>query len=113
MLAYQLFANKQEPDKKSDHFVGDRYVRFAQEAEKNPALEEQVQTMLQQWEAGDPEVRALRKKMNTRAVDGFKVTYERYGTRIDKHYYESEIYEEGKKIIQDALDKGIFVRDPK
>jgi arginyl-tRNA synthetase len=113
MLAYQLFGNNAEPDKKSDHYVGDRYVRFAQEAEKDPSLNEQAQAMLRAWENGDADVRLLWKKMNTRAIEGFKITYEKYGTRIDKAYYESDIYLDGKSIIQDALDKGIFVRDPK
>lgn len=113
MLAYQLFGNNAEPDKKSDHFVGDRYVRFAQEVEKNPTLDDQAQAMLRAWEDGDATIRALWKKMNTRASDGFKTTYARYGTRIDQHYYESDIYQEGKVIILDALEKGIFVRDPK
>lgn len=113
MLAYQLFGNNAEPDKKSDHFVGDRYVRFAQEVEKDSALDDQAQAMLRQREDKDPGIRALWEKMNKRASDGFKTTYARYGTRIDQHYYESDIYEQGKTIILDALDKGIFVRDPK
>lgn len=113
MLAYQLFWNNAEPDKKSDHFVGDRYVRFAQEVQTDLSLDEQAQAMLRKREDWDEEVRALWKKMNTRASDGFTTTYTRYGTRIDQHYYESDIYQEGKVIILDALERGIFVRDPK
>jgi arginyl-tRNA synthetase len=113
MLAYQLFGNNAEPDKKSDHFVGDRYVRFAQEVEKDPALDGQAQAMLRQREDKDPAIRALWEKMNKRASDGFQTTYARYGTRIDQHYYESDIYEQGKTIILEALEAWIFVRDPK
>ncbi|NCQ82062.1 hypothetical protein GW750_04630 [bacterium] len=51
MLAYKLFANNQEPDQKSDHFVGKWYVRFSQEEKNDPTLLEQAQTMLQQREA--------------------------------------------------------------
>jgi len=68
MLAYQLFGDNQEPNKKSDHFVGDRYVRYAQEAGKDPSLEDRIQAMLQQREDGDPEVRALRNRMNQRTL---------------------------------------------
>ena len=69
MLAYQLFGNNTEPNKKSDHFVGDWYVRYATEEEKNPAIKEQAQDMLRKREDGDPEIRALWKKMNTRAIE--------------------------------------------
>jgi len=69
MLAYQLFGNNAQPDKKSDHFVGDWYVRFAQEVEKDPSLDKQAQAMLRQREDGDKTIRALWKKMNTRATE--------------------------------------------
>lgn len=51
MLAYQLWGNHEEPTKKSDHYVGDRYVRYAQEEDKDPTLKEQAQAMLRQREA--------------------------------------------------------------
>lgn len=56
--------------------------------------------MLQQREEEDPEVRALRRRMNDRTLEGMKETYERYGTRIDKAYYESDHYLKGKDIVQ-------------
>ena len=113
MLAYKLFGNKQQPDKKSDHFVGDWYVRFAKENEENPGLMDQAQAMLQQWEAGDLEVRALWSTMNGWAEEGMKETYKRYGTHIDHAHYESDIYNYGKDIAHDALDKKVFERDAK
>ena len=111
MLAYQLFGNNSEPDKKSDHFVGDWYVRYATEEEKNPALKEQAQDMLRKREDGDAEIRALWKKMNTRAIDGMRETYKRYGTHIDDATLESDVYTDGKQVAQRGLEKWVFVRD--
>lgn len=113
MLAYKLFWNNAEPDKKSDHFVGDRYVRYATEEEKDPTLKEQAQEILRAREAGDPEVKALWKKMNTRAIDGMKKTYTRYGTHIDDATLESDVYTDGKDVAEKGLSQGVFVRDPK
>lgn len=113
MLAYQLRGNNTEPDKKSDHFVGDRYVRYAKEEEKNPEIKEQAQAMLQKREAGDPEIHALRHKMNTRAIEGMKETYQRYGTHIDDATLESDVYMNGKDVAERWLAQGLFVRDPK
>src|SRR3989338_2541226 len=50
LLAYQKWGNHQQPDKKGDHFVGDFYVRFAQELKQNPPLKEEAQQILLQWE---------------------------------------------------------------
>lgn len=113
MRAYQQFGNNAEPDKKSDHYVGDRYVRYAQEATKNPELEQIVQTMLVNREQGDPETITLREKMRKRCLDGMQQTYARYGCRIDKVYYESETYLHGKEMVELGIEKEIFFKDEK
>lgn len=88
------------PDKKSDHYVGDRYVRYAQMIEENPALEEQTKQMLKKREDSDPETRALRKRMHDRAIQGMQQTYTRYGTIIQKAYFESDHYLRGKALVE-------------
>lgn len=103
MLAYQRWGENQEPVEKSDFFVGKYYVRFAQEAAKNPALEEDAQDMLVKWETGDSEIRTLWSKMNQWALSGHAATYQRFNIRFDKEYYESDIYLEGKQIVLDNL----------
>ena len=70
MLAYQKWGGNQEPNKKSDHFVGDWYVRFSEEEKKNPALIEEANDMLLKWENGDTEVRDLWKRMSDWARQG-------------------------------------------
>lgn len=113
MLAYQLRGNNAQPDKKSDHFVGDRYVRYATEEEKNLSLKEQAQEMLMKREAGDPEIKALWTKMNARAIDGMAETYKRYGTHIDDATLESNVYMNGKDVAERGLKSWVFVHDPK
>ena len=113
MLAYSLRGNNAQPNKKSDHYVGDRYVRYASEEEKNPDIKIQAQDMLRDREAGDPQVRALWEKMNARAIQGIRETYSRYKTHIDEATLESDVYKDGKYIAEQGLKKGVFVRDPK
>ncbi len=125
---------------KGDHFVGDLYVRFEQalrnereswleregidpatlddqesrevEARFNEqsALMRAARDLLKRWEERDPEVRALWERMNGWVYAGFDATYRKLGIEFDQHYYESEIFQGGKAIILDALEKGIFVR---
>ncbi len=113
MLAYQKWGRGRAPDKKPDHFVGDWYVRFAQEAAKNPELDAEAQLLLQRWEAGDKEVRKLWEQMNAWALSGFRETYAKFGLRFDKEYFESEIYEKGKALVLEYLRKGAFQKDEK
>ena len=133
MLAYKMFGNGVTPESsgiKGDHLVGDFYVKFNQAlSEEIKALREarpeladkdndelfletslgqQAQQMLRDWEAGDPEVRALWKKMNGWVFDGFAATYERMGIRFDHTYLESQTYLLGKDTVKAGLEKNVF-----
>jgi len=133
MIAYQRCGNGITPAGagiKGDHFVGDYYVEFnnlfldelkdviaakpelAEQDKDDLLLETEIgraaQEMLQKWEAGDPEVIALWKKMNGWVFDGFARTYERMGVKFVKTFLESQTYLLGKKIVAENLEKGIF-----
>ncbi|HEX2684570.1 MAG TPA: arginine--tRNA ligase, partial [Ferruginibacter sp.] len=128
MIAWQKFANGATPEsmgKKGDHFVGDYYVKFNHEykqevekllsegldkatAEKEAPIMKATQQMLQDWEAGKPEVIELWKKMNGWVYDGFDVTYKNIGADFDKMYYESNTYLLGKDIVKQGMDKKVF-----
>lgn len=122
MLAYKHFGNGATPEsanKKSDHFVGDYYVRFETESKKacpresgEPDLNQEVQTMLQDWENEDPEVRTLWEKMNSWTLSGHQETYKRQGIKFEKSYYESDYYRRGKEIAEKGLKDGIFGKRP-
>ncbi len=111
MLAYKKWGNNKEPNKKSDHFIGDFYVMFSKKLKDNPELEQEAQEMLRKWESKDPETISLWKKMNKWAFQGFKETYKKFGIKFDKEYYESKTYSKGKQIIQENEKKGLFTKD--
>ena len=114
MLAWQRWGNGSTPESeglKGDHFVGKYYVRYAREAEKDENLDNEIQRMLQKWEAGDPETIELWKMMNGWVYDGFSATYNRFGLLFDAIYYESDTYKLGKNIIQRGVEKKAFSLD--
>jgi arginyl-tRNA synthetase len=114
MLAWERFGNGATPESegaKGDHFVGKWYVRYAIESEKDPAMEQNIQEMLQKWEAGDPGTLALWTKMNQWVYDGFAETYKRFGMEFDVFYYESDTYKLGRDVIAEGLHKGVFAKD--
>lgn len=132
MLAWQKWGNGETPESshlKGDHLVGNYYVLFdkhykaelkeleakghtPEEAERESTLMQEARAMLKKWEAGDEEVRALWKNMNTWVYDGFDETYRRLGVDFDKIYYESDTYLVGKREVLRGLDEGLFVKDP-
>ena len=138
MLAWLKYGNGETPEssgKKGDHLIGDYYVAFDKhykaevkelmaqyqaegmseedakaKAEAESPLMKEARAMLVKWEAGDPEVRALWKKMNDWVYAGFDETYRMMGVSFDKIYYESETYLEGKQKVLEGLEKGLFYR---
>ncbi len=106
MFAYKKYGKNKKPDKKSDHFVGDYYVLYS----KKKIKEDEAQKMLQKWEKGDKDTIALWKKMNKWALDGFKETYKKYGIKLDKEYFESDLYLKGKKIVDQGLKNKVLER---
>ncbi len=112
MAAYDKYGKNKKPTKKqkSDHFVGDYYVLFNQKEKTDFQMEQESHRMLQEWEAGDKKVIALWKKMNKWALDGFKQTYKRFGIYHDVEYFESQIYEKGKEIVEKGLKDNIFTK---
>jgi arginyl-tRNA synthetase len=131
MLAWKKFGEGETPESsgmKGDHLVGKYYVRFekeyrAQIAElvgtgmdetvaKNAAqLMTETRDMLLKWEAGDSEVYALWKMMNSWVYSGFDETYKKLGVDFDKIYYESDTYKLGKELVISALEKNILYQN--
>ena len=130
MIAWQRFGNGETPEStglKGDKLVGNYYVAFdkaykteieqliaegktKEEAEKQAPIFLAAQELLRKWEAGDAEVLALWKKMNSWVYDGFGVTYKNLGVDFDSNYYESNTYLLGKDIVEQGLAKGVFFK---
>ena len=138
MLAWLKYGNGETPQssgKKGDHLIGDYYVAFDKhyraevkelqakfmaegmneedakaKAEKESPLMQEAHAMLVKWEANDPEVRALWRKMNEWVYEGFDETYKALGVSFDKIYYESDTYLVGKQAVEEGLSKGLFFR---
>lgn len=115
MISWMHFSNGATPESsemKGDHFVGKYYVRFAQAAKEDPLIEKEAQNLLKKWEDGDEDVVELWKIMNEWVYAGFAQTYDTLGLLFDVFIYESETYKLGKDIIDDGLERDIFVKDP-
>ena len=128
MVAWKLYSDNKTPDSegiKGDKFVGDYYVKFEvenqkqindliekghskEEASKNTELMKEAVNLLKLWEDQDPDTIDLWKKMNGWVYDGFDSTHQSINIKFDKNYYESDTYLLGKKNVLDGLKKSIF-----
>ncbi|MCD2401114.1 arginine--tRNA ligase [Borreliella bissettiae] len=109
MLAYKKFGNDIAPEKaskKGDHLIGDFYVKYNEYSQENENAEKEIQDLLLKWEQKDTSTIELWKKLNSWAIEGIKETYKITNTSFDKIYLESEIFEIGKNVVLEGLEKG-------
>ncbi|MDX9893597.1 MAG: arginine--tRNA ligase [Patescibacteria group bacterium] len=114
ILGYQKWGNSKNPKQaklKPDHFVGSFYVKFAQAEKDDKNLEQEARRVLQAWEEGKKNVRKIWERLITWVLEGFSQTLAKLDIeKFDEDYHESEYYQEGKKIVQQGLDKDIFIK---
>lgn len=130
MLAWIKWGNNITPESsgiKGDKLVGNFYVKFENalreekaklcnknmnddECEEYSELMLEARDLLIRWENYDHEVRHIWSIMNKWVLDGFKETYKRMNINFDKFYYESETYLLGKEIVNEGLDKEVFIK---
>jgi tRNA synthetases class I (R) len=131
MAGYTLFGAGAEPGegRKGDHLVGRCYSRYVAEVAatgeqdaglaSDPALSrEDLDTsdlateLMEGWNQGNPEVRALWQRVRSWALDGQRETLERLGIRFDRSLYESDFVAELESIGDQLLRAGIAETAP-
>ena len=130
MIAWEKFGNQETPSTsgiKGDQLVGKYYIKFdveykkeitalirqgfsEEQAKQNAPLLLEAQDLLRRWEDNDLSVHKLWRTMNDWVYQGFDVTYASLGVSFDSHYYESETYLLGKKIIKKGLKDHVFFK---
>ncbi|MCB0806829.1 MAG: arginine--tRNA ligase [Bacteroidales bacterium] len=130
MLAWMKWGEGETPEKsqlKGDQLVGKYYVLFDKkhkeqiadlvhrgftddDAYANAPVMKEAKELLSKWENADEETLEIWHTMNNWAYQGFETTYKRLGVAFDEVNYESKVYLDGKRLVLEGLDQGIFYR---
>jgi len=106
VTAYLSWAKGKTPTEKPDFWLWKYYVKFHEEAEKNPELEEEARETLRKREI-DEKTKEMWDKVVGWCIEGFEETYKKLGIGFDVYLHESKFRDAGKKIVEDAIKKGI------
>ena len=120
MWAYLRFHQGQEPDgvHQRGQWLAQIYTQANQllSAEPNEtpeqesqrlAYEAEVRQMYQAWDAGDPQVRELWERTRAWSLDELKAILELLDIEIDVYFYESEVDEPAKEIVDQLIEDGV------
>lgn len=83
------------------------YVRFHEEAEKNPQIEDEARTWFRRLEEGDEHARELWTWFREVSWDEFERVYRLLGVRFDEVLGESFYNDRLEAVVRDAFDSGL------
>ena len=130
MVAWLQFGKDTNPQSlslKGDVFVGNFYVKYNEEyekqvtemvsngiseaeAKKNAPIFKDAKELLIKWENGNKEVIDLWSQMNSWVYEGFSETYKNLKVSFDSEYFESDTYLKGKEIVLKGLKDKVFYK---
>jgi len=110
--AYMKYGNGTTPESENklpDVFVDEFYKQGKKEFDADEMIQEEIREVLRKWEAKDTDVREIWKKMTSWGREGQDKVFELYGEIRDAYqWHESDVYEGGKAIVQEAVGKGVI-----
>lgn len=86
------------------------YVKFHEEAEKAPELEDKARAIFRALEEGDEERLALWKWIVQISIDDLQKIFKRLGVGLDYTMGESFYLKMADEVLQDGIKKGAFVK---
>ncbi len=103
----QKFYKKAIPKKEQGRWLGLVYAHAAAALEKNPDHKKEIQEILKKLEHHDPALEKIWRKTRAWSLRGFDQIYKVLGVEFDVHYFESEVRDQGHKIVDELVERGI------
>jgi arginyl-tRNA synthetase len=67
----------------------------------------ETKDLFQRWEGKDPDLLKIWEETRAWSLDEFQAIYDHVGAEFQVWFYESQVEEEGKEIVDDMIEKGL------
>ena len=111
IVAYKLWGDDDKIAKGGTHALQEIYVKFHQEAEKHPELEDQARQWFTKIEKGDQEALRLFELFKGITLEEVKKIYTRLNVQFDSWAGESFYNDKMQAIVDLLKDKGLLKED--
>ena len=106
---YLTFHPGEEPTGDVTRWMQEIYSQASQAIDSNPEAEAGARAMFNRWEEKDPDIIALWEKTRGWSLDGFQEIYDTLGEHFDILFFESEVEDSGKVIVQELIERGLAI----
>ncbi|MFZ2803874.1 MAG: arginine--tRNA ligase [Patescibacteria group bacterium] len=108
-MAERILAAVAKKDRTGEH-LGSLYAESTKLLEENPAWKDEVSFVQQQLEARAKGWMKIWQETRRWSVAEMDTIFQELGVSIDRHYFESEVVDDGQKIVDELLKKNIAVK---
>ncbi len=110
LWAYEKFYKKEKIPANKGYFLGQIYARSTGEIEKDPKAKEEVGAIMEKIESRrGPEYR-LWEKTRKWSIEQFGKIYKQLDIKFDKIFYESEVIDDGRKMVEELRQSNFLVK---
>ena len=108
IYAYKNWGDKKNIEKDPVAELLKLYVKFHDEAEQNPEIEDKAREEFKKLEQGDKENTELWEWFKELSLNDLKTTYKKLGVDFDEYIGESFFNDKMATIIAEGKEKGVF-----
>ncbi len=109
LWCYRKYHPGEQPQGDKTRWMQEIYTEAERRLEENPENEQEVRALFAAWEARDPELVQLWERTRQWSMEGFQEIYDLLGEHFDVIFYESEVEEPGKRLVEDLIARGIAI----
>jgi arginyl-tRNA synthetase len=104
---YINFHEGEQPTEDTTRWMGDIYSEAESRLEEHPEFEPDIRHLFGRWDERDPEIVSLWEQTREWSLNGFEKIYDVLGVSFDRVYFESEVEDSGKVLVEELISKGI------
>lgn len=111
IVAYKLWGDDKDVEKRGVRSLVDIYVKFHKEAEKNPVLDDEARAWFKKIEDGDEEALSIFNRFKKSTLEEVEKIYKRLNVTFDSYAGESFYNDKMQPVLDLLTQKGLLVDD--
>ena len=107
MCNYEMYHSGEQPGVDTMRWMADLYAEADRRFVSEPEFEAAVRDYFGRWDAGEQHLKDLWKQTRDWSMEGFEQVYTLLGEHFDRIYFESEVEEPGKALVDQLIQSGL------
>ncbi|OGF21608.1 arginine--tRNA ligase [Candidatus Falkowbacteria bacterium RIFOXYB2_FULL_38_15] len=110
LWAYDKFYAKEKIPNNKGHFLGEIYARAVKEIGDSEESKKEVGGLMRKIESRKGKEYKLWQKTRQWSIKQFSSIYKELGVKFDQIFYESEVIDEGREMVDDLIKKNVLIK---